>query len=71
MKIKILMLIAILAFLTSCQTMHFKKAPSSPTDNLGPLAANFDNWHHIGVLSLIEFSDPLTLENQGLSLIHI
>ncbi len=67
MKYKILSLALLIPLLSACHTMHFKKAASSPTSNIDIVGQDFDNWHHIGIISLVEFSEPISTKNQNCS----
>ena len=42
--------------LTGCYTMHFVKEHR-------PAVYNYTQWHHIGILGLVEFSDPVNLRS--------
>ena len=44
--------------LTGCYTIHFVKDSSSV-----PQYYTYSSWHHIGLLGLMEFSDPVNLKN--------
>lgn len=48
-------LFSFLSFLTSCYTMHFTRVSFSATYHTV-------QWHHIGLFGLMEFSDPVNLE---------
>lgn len=50
--------------LSACHTMHFKRAASSPTLPSDTVGAQFDNWHHVGIFHLVEFSDPVTMASK-------
>ena len=41
--------------LTGCHTLHFKRVKTAPT------TYEIERWHHIGVVNLVEFSDPVHL----------
>ena len=43
--------------LTGCWTMHFTKK------NYQPTGYSYSQWHHIGLLGLMEFSDPVNLKS--------
>ena len=45
-----------LLLMSSCYTVHFSKG-SAP-----PAFYQTSQWHHIGLLGLMEFSDPVNLE---------
>ena len=53
---KIALIIALC--LSGCTTIHFDNG----TDVSG--LANAPKWHHIGILSLVEFSAPVNLETE-------
>ncbi len=48
--------IFVLLNLTGCYTIHFVK-----DSNQTPWNYNYTSWHHIGLLGLVEFSDPVNL----------
>ena len=52
---KILLLSAFIVFLPSCYTIHFSRSNTTPH-------YQSSQWHHIGLLGLVEFSDPVNLE---------
>ena len=54
---KIFSLFVALFFLCSCYTINFKR-DSSSTDEF----YQFSQWHHIGLLGLVEFSAPVNLK---------
>ncbi len=41
--------------LAGCFKIDYTYGPSNP-------APSYDNWHHIGIFGLIEFSDPVDLD---------
>ena len=43
--------------LSSCYTIHFSKEADLPPDHY-----ETSQWHHIGLLGLMEFSSPVNLE---------
>lgn len=45
-----------LFFLSSCYTIHFRRAGWSGEDY------QFSQWHHIGFMGLMEFSPPVNLK---------
>jgi hypothetical protein len=47
-----------LALLSACSTMHFTNGPEGKGDQA---SEPFQHWHHIGILELVEFSDPVDL----------
>lgn len=53
---KIALIIALC--LSGCTTIHFDNG----TDVSG--LANAQKWHHIGIISLVEFSAPVNLESE-------
>ena len=53
---KYLFLIFLFFNLTGCYTIHFIKDKSSI-----PEQYTYSTWHHIGLLGLMEFSDPVNL----------
>ena len=54
----ILSLIVAIFGLSACHTMHFTKHGQSP-----PAIYTHSKWHHIGLLGLVEFSDPVDLKS--------
>ena len=53
----ILILLFFLVSLSSCHTIQFSKTSQYP-----PQEYQFTNWHHIFLLGLFEFSDPVNLK---------
>ena len=53
---KYLFLIFLLFNLTGCYTIHFVKER-----NPAPEQYTYSSWHHIGLLGLMEFSNPVNL----------
>jgi hypothetical protein len=54
------MALMVVALLSGCHKIYYHKA--------GPMVANknsatVNEWHHIGVVGLVEFSDPTDLKN--------
>jgi len=64
MKLKIFLALFLSLSFSACHTMHFKKTAVSPYNKVDIVGAEFDNWHHVGIISLVEFSEPITEENQ-------
>ena len=60
MKNKLIAALLLIFILSGCHTMHFKKTPASPKLSSDAVGAQVDNWHHIGIFHLVEFSDPMT-----------
>lgn len=56
---KNLALITLFAFLAGCSTITFVKS-----DKTSSRVLKTDQWHHIGVFELVEFSDPVDLKKQ-------
>lgn len=48
-----------LIFLSSCYTIHFTKNEKLSSS----LSYEISQWHHIGLLGFVEFSDPVNLKN--------
>ena len=53
---KLLFLLFITMHLTGCYTMHFVRTKQS-----SPLNYTHSQWHHIGALGFVEFSEPVNL----------
>ena len=58
MKFKFLAILSIM-FLCSCYTIHFVKDEVSYNHYM---ERGFEDWHHIGVFGLMEFSSPVDLK---------
>jgi hypothetical protein len=54
---KLMSLLFASLFLCGCHTIHIK---NGDTTGNGP---ERDKWQHIGILGLVEFSDPVQIEN--------
>jgi len=67
MKLKFFLALFVILSLSACHTMHFKKTALSPNQNVSALGQEFDSWHHVGILSLVEFSQPITRKDKGCS----
>ena len=52
-------LIILFAFLTGCSTITFVKS-----DKTSSRVLKTDQWHHIGIAGLVEFSEPVDLKKQ-------
>jgi hypothetical protein len=50
--------IALALLFSACSTMYFVQQPL-PQDR----PAGNERWHHVGVLDLVEFSNPVALQN--------
>ena len=55
-KVILSILVSCSLFLGACSTIHFHNGEDATK------AYEQENWHHIGVLSLVEFSDPVNLK---------
>jgi len=44
--------------LSACSTIHFTNGPESGDESR---SRPYSNWHHVGILELVEFSDPVDL----------
>ena len=51
---KQMLLVWTLILSSGCATMHFTNGPV-------PVEDEYDHWHHIGILRLVEFSAPIQL----------
>lgn len=67
MKIKTILIFLICLGITGCHVMRFKKTADSPVNHVGWEGQNFGSWHHVGIFSLVEFSDPITLKSKDCS----
>ena len=54
---KHILLLVLFFSLSACWTMHFTK------EGAQPLEYSYSKWHHIGLLGLMEFSDPADLKS--------
>ena len=54
---KLLFVFISIFFLSSCYTIHFNRDSSSSTGSY-----QSSQWHHIGLLGLLEFSSPVNLQ---------
>ena len=55
---KLLLLFFIIFHLTGCYTMHFIRGSQTSS-----VRYTHSNWHHIGVLGFVEFSEPVNLNS--------
>ena len=56
MTLKLLLLFFIIMNLTGCYTMHFVRTEQSSSLNY-----THSQWHHVGGLGFVEFSEPVNL----------
>ena len=51
------LVICLVLFCGSCQTIHYTNKSDVPQDY------TYSKWHHIGILGLLEFSDPVNIQS--------
>ena len=56
MNLKLLLLFFIMVNLTGCYTMHFVRG-----DQTSSMHYTHSQWHHIGALGFVEFTEPVNL----------
>lgn len=55
---KLMIALGLVVGLSGCATIHFDNAPTTTTKN------PYSEWHHDGILRLVEFSPPVDMNNR-------